>query len=93
MLRFFRKDAFYDRRRRLRLGDNLWRESSSRRRSGLPGLLLASFLSDRGFRRRAENRFEKKIRRRRAMAMATIFLLSLAFAWVVMESAKALEIF
>ncbi|MCH8541905.1 MAG: hypothetical protein LAT58_14215 [Opitutales bacterium] len=93
MFRFSRKDAFYDRRRRLRLGTNLQTKATNRRRNGLPGLLLASFLSDRDFRRHPENRFEKKIRRRRAMAMATVFLLSLAFAWVIMESAKALEIF
>ncbi|MCH8474389.1 MAG: hypothetical protein LAT55_04080 [Opitutales bacterium] len=93
MIRLFRKDSFYDRRRRLRLGVDPRSNPRSRRRNGLPGLLLASFLSDRGFRRRTENRFEKRIRRRRAMAMATIFVLSLAFAWVIMESAKALEIF
>jgi hypothetical protein len=54
---------------------------------------FVSFLDDSGFRRVNTDKWERSMRRRRAVAYALLWMMVAGFAWVVIESAQALSIF
>ncbi|MBE2213080.1 MAG: hypothetical protein IAE82_04345 [Opitutaceae bacterium] len=54
---------------------------------------FVSFLDDSGFRRVNTDKWERSMRRRRAVAYALLWMMVAGFAWVVIESAQALSLF
>lgn len=54
---------------------------------------FVSFLDDSGFRRINTDKWERGMRRRRAIAYALLWMMVAGFTWVVIESAQALSLF
>lgn len=54
---------------------------------------FVSFLDESGFRRVDPNRYERKMRHRKFVANALLWMIVAGFTWVVIESAQALSIF
>lgn len=52
-----------------------------------------SFLDDSGFRRVDPDKWERRMRRQRAVAYVLLWSMVAGFAWVVIESAQALSLF
>lgn len=71
--------------------DALLRRSEAR--DGVQNPQFVSFLQQSGFRKRQLNRHDKSKRIKKAVALATVWLVLMGFVWIAFESAEALELF
>lgn len=62
-------------------------------RTSTRNVQFVSFLDESGFRRVDPDKYERSMRRRRAVAYCLLWMMVAGFAWVVIESAQALSIF
>lgn len=88
---FSRKNTFFKRRQRLRLGKYLF--APKRTKTPLDEALFASYLDQKGFFRRSPDRFARSQARKRLAFSLLIFALAIGFTFLVVESAKALALF